>query len=170
MQPGEGQMGNVGLRSVKDDRGRSVPFRMVIGLRVSREIPKEARREIEDQVKADFRADRRWKIELAIGLTVFMGILVALLVIPGIGYQPAMFALPPLVVLVFIWSGRRYVRDRFHRVILAKEYCPSCGYRLVGTPPEGDGCTVCPECGAAWRLPCASASAGLRERAPGDAG
>jgi len=143
---------------------------MVVGLRVSREIPTDGRREIEDQVKADFRADRRWKIELAIGLTVFMGILVALLVIPRIGYQPAMFALPPLVVVVFIWSGRRYLRDRYHRVILAKEYCPSCGYRLVAAPPEGDGCTVCPECGAAWRLPCASASAGLRERAPGDAG
>ncbi len=158
------------LRSVTDDRGRSVPFRMVVGLSVSHEIPKDTRREIEDQVKADFRADRRWKIELAIGLTVFMGILVALLVIPGIGYQPAMFALPPLVVVVFVWSGRRYVRDRYHRVILAKQYCPSCGYRLVGARPEGDGCIVCPECGAAWRLPSASASAGLRERAPGDAG
>ena len=146
------------LRSVTDDRGRSVPFRMVTGLRVSREIPEDARRKIEDQVKADFGADRRWKIELAIGLTVFMGILVALLMIPGLGYQRAMFALPPLVVVVFLWSGRRYVRNRYHRVILAMEYCPSCGYRLVGTPPEGDGCTVCPECGAAWRLPRASTS------------
>ncbi len=163
-------MGNVVLRSIKDDRGRSVPFRMVTGLRVSREIPEQARREIDDQVKADFRADRRWKIELAIGLTVFMGILVALLVIPGLGYRPGMFALPPLVVVVFLWSGRRYVRDGYHRVFLAKEYCPSCGYRLLGAPPEGDGCTVCPECGAAWRLPCASAPAGLGERAPGDAG
>ena len=127
------------------------------GLKVSREIPREARQEIEDQVRADFRADRRWKIELAIGLTVFMGILIALLVLPGLSYTPAMSGLPPLIVVVFIWSGRRYARGRYHRVILAKQYCPSCGYRLVGARPEGDGCTVCPECGAAWRLSVASA-------------
>jgi hypothetical protein len=34
--------------------------------------------------------------------------------------------------------------------------CPSCGYDLTGLVPEssdGNGCTICPECGAAWRLP-----------------
>ena len=30
--------------------------------------------------------------------------------------------------------------------------CLACNYELVGVPPEPDGCTVCPECGAAWRL------------------
>jgi hypothetical protein len=30
--------------------------------------------------------------------------------------------------------------------------CPSCGYDIATHAPEGDGCTVCPECGAAWRL------------------
>ena len=127
---------------------------MVFGLRVSHEIPAAARGEIEDQIRADYRANRRWKIELAIGaigVTVFMGILVAPLVIPGLGYHPAMFAMPPLVMVVFIWAGHRLLRDRYYRVILAKGYCPSCGYRLVSARPEGDGCTVCPECGAAWR-------------------
>ncbi len=139
---------------------------MVLGLRVSHEIPAAARGDIEDQAKADFRADRRWKIELAIGVTVFMGILVALLVTPGLGYHPAMFAMPPLVVVVFVWAGRRYLRDRYHRVILTKGYCPSCGYRLVSARPEGDGCTVCPECGAAWRLP--EEPVTLVGKAPGD--
>ena len=31
--------------------------------------------------------------------------------------------------------------------------CPSCSYGLADLAPEPDGCTVCPECGAAWRLP-----------------
>ena len=30
--------------------------------------------------------------------------------------------------------------------------CPCCAYRLTGILPESDGCVVCPERGAAWRL------------------
>lgn len=31
--------------------------------------------------------------------------------------------------------------------------CPACVYNLAGCPVAADdGCTVCPECGAAWRL------------------
>ncbi len=30
--------------------------------------------------------------------------------------------------------------------------CLCCGYDLSGSNPASDGCTVCPECGAAWRL------------------
>lgn len=30
--------------------------------------------------------------------------------------------------------------------------CPSCAYRIDEIGPEPDGCTVCPECGAAWRI------------------
>jgi hypothetical protein len=29
--------------------------------------------------------------------------------------------------------------------------CGQCGYSLVEIAEEPDGCTVCPECGAAWR-------------------
>lgn len=30
--------------------------------------------------------------------------------------------------------------------------CPSCAYRIDGLGPEPDGCIVCPECGAAWKI------------------
>ena len=33
-------------------------------------------------------------------------------------------------------------------------WCACCGYCLSGLVPEEDQCTVCPECGAAWHLPC----------------
>lgn len=36
---------------------------------------------------------------------------------------------------------------------LAEGRCPSCGYDLTRIAPEPDRCSVCPECGAAWRLP-----------------
>jgi hypothetical protein len=51
--------------------------------------------------------------------------------------------LAPITRLTLVSSGR----------------CAQCGYNLIHVNPEGDGCTVCPECGAAWRL-----DGGLRER------
>jgi hypothetical protein len=30
--------------------------------------------------------------------------------------------------------------------------CASCGYSLEGLRVEDDGCAVCPECGAAWKV------------------
>ena len=32
------------------------------------------------------------------------------------------------------------------------QVCPACGYDLHDLKAEVDGCTVCPECGAAWRI------------------
>lgn len=40
------------------------------------------------------------------------------------------------------------------RAMLKERHCPSCAYLLKGLPADpADGCTVCPECGGAWRLP-----------------
>ncbi len=38
------------------------------------------------------------------------------------------------------------------RAMLANALCASCGYSLDGSEPQADHCTVCSECGAAWRL------------------
>jgi len=35
---------------------------------------------------------------------------------------------------------------------LARIECGACTFSLAGLGPEPDGCTVCPECGAAWKL------------------
>lgn len=31
-------------------------------------------------------------------------------------------------------------------------WCMKCAYSLEGVEPQADGCTVCPECAAAWKL------------------
>jgi hypothetical protein len=36
--------------------------------------------------------------------------------------------------------------------VLAARRCPSCYHHLRLLPVEPDGCTICPGCGAAWRL------------------
>ena len=36
--------------------------------------------------------------------------------------------------------------------LLRRGLCPCCAFELGTIQHEADGCTVCPECGAAWRL------------------
>ncbi len=43
--------------------------------------------------------------------------------------------------------------ERLVRLMLEHRQCPACDYNLRSLPMEHDGCTVCPECGAAWRMP-----------------
>jgi hypothetical protein len=47
------------------------------------------------------------------------------------------------------WVRRR--RDRLAEQLARCDGCVACAYPLNGLAPEPDGCTVCPECGAAWR-------------------
>lgn len=62
--------------------------------------------------------------------------------------------LPPVVALGYIW--RRQMDAALARLESARAelppVCPSCRYDLAGLPVEPDGCTVCSECGAAWRF------------------
>ncbi len=52
-----------------------------------------------------------------------------------------------LVALLAAWSDRG---DRLANDMVRAGRCAGCAYSLEGLGPEPDGCTVCPECGAAW--------------------
>ena len=57
--------------------------------------------------------------------------------------------------LLFGLFLNRYAWKNPQRAVLAMTQvglCPSCAYRIDEIGPEPDGCTVCPECGGAWRL------------------
>jgi hypothetical protein len=56
--------------------------------------------------------------------------------------------LPLTIVMI---SGLRILDPRYRAMIAANGHCAACGYEIMDLPPEPDGCTVCPECGAAWR-------------------
>jgi hypothetical protein len=47
---------------------------------------------------------------------------------------------------------RAGLRDCFAPAYLAAGRCGACAFPLQGLNPEPDNCTVCPECGAAWKL------------------
>lgn len=59
---------------------------------------------------------------------------------------------PVAIVLALIGVELRVDRPRFATFRLMRGLCASCCYELVDVNPEVDGCTVCPECGAAWKL------------------
>ncbi|MEM9374416.1 MAG: hypothetical protein AAGA55_12310 [Planctomycetota bacterium] len=46
------------------------------------------------------------------------------------------------------WRSASDARD----AMLEWARCPHCAHGIDGIPPEKDGCTVCPECAAAWRV------------------
>ncbi|MCH7546932.1 MAG: hypothetical protein IID30_11085 [Planctomycetes bacterium] len=58
-------------------------------------------------------------------------------------------------ILIFKWRCRSLSLDRpFPKAVLGFGHCPACLYDLQQLAPvESDGCTVCPECGGAWKLP-----------------
>ena len=49
---------------------------------------------------------------------------------------------------LYIWRSPKHAR----RAMLRSGLCPACAYKLDGVEPDADACTVCPECGAAWRV------------------
>ncbi|MFN0010570.1 MAG: hypothetical protein ACKVS8_02885 [Phycisphaerales bacterium] len=57
------------------------------------------------------------------------------------------------------WHIRPRVRAQLAKAaMLVPPRCRACGYLLDGLTTEADGCRVCPECGAAWRVPDPAAS------------
>ncbi|MCA9281698.1 MAG: hypothetical protein H6812_04165 [Phycisphaeraceae bacterium] len=60
------------------------------------------------------------------------------------------------VILFALFVYRRslsFSRPHLRRAMIARSRCACCGYLLTGINAEEDGCTVCPECASAWRLP-----------------
>jgi hypothetical protein len=57
-----------------------------------------------------------------------------------------------LVLPIFAVFHNKQRRPMTARLILRDHICPSCLYDLQGLTPADDDCTVCPECGSAWRI------------------
>lgn len=68
-------------------------------------------------------------------------------------------SLAPAILVAFVvhrvlnraWN-KRYTKQ-YEAKLKDNSMCPSCVHDLSGLTPDVDGCTVCPECGAAWKLP-----------------
>lgn len=58
----------------------------------------------------------------------------------------------PLVLMTRGWWWRD-LAPRYRDMLTLNRRCAGCALDLSSIEPEPDGCTVCPECNAAWRLP-----------------
>ncbi|MBX3323084.1 MAG: hypothetical protein KF757_08860 [Phycisphaeraceae bacterium] len=71
-------------------------------------------------------------------------------------WQMAMAVCVAIVLITSVLLSSRIdrwqLRREFARFTKAEPACLVCGYELVGLAAEHDGCTVCPECGGAWRV------------------
>ncbi len=73
----------------------------------------------------------------------------------SLGWFLMVFVLVPCSGLVLVWQGRLVLAARARWWVkrrLPHQQCAACEFSLAGLAPEPDGCTVCPECGAAWKL------------------
>lgn len=71
---------------------------------------------------------------------------------------PAVLALSSIVAMLLIWPLQigldlRRTKPYVLKAALEARSCPACGYSLIGVAPGAHGCSTCPECAAAWRLP-----------------
>lgn len=82
----------------------------------------------------------------------------------GLDISFAFFTIPGLVQFcasVISFGAAMGVMNRLYgwrdtsaaiRAMTRAGLCPSCAYRIDSIEPEPDECTVCPECGGAWRM------------------
>lgn len=104
--------------------------------------------------RARLRNRRWWRSVLpAVLLYVGSGIASVVVSLRGAVMVGQAIFLPGYVLAIawaFTWVCRH--RDWMRRQYTDAGHCGRCLYGLSGLRAEADGCTVCPECGAAWRL------------------
>ena len=164
--PTEGTSTSWHTGRVKDARGRSVSLLDPVMMHLAhqhRVISPGPLAEIAGKVGIGMTRANRVAFWASVVCLVALGIAVSILLVRlaggSIGFGRFARSLAPFgaiwVAPYGLWMGTRGVRfQRTTSVMLRHRRCPHCGYDLHGLrTDEDDGATVCPECGAAWKLP-----------------
>ncbi len=100
------------------------------------------------------------RVRLIHVLAILMGVIIMVLVVVLARYltwlPPAMTGVLMaawwiLMGLIIAMQSRRRFANRTAESILRIGRCPSCGYRLAGTPEDAEGLVTCPECASGWK-------------------
>jgi len=154
------------VRTIDDDRGRAVePWLKRPWWRAeSRRAPlsNATIERVIRRIRPRFSFQRRLFFQTAaLSLAVLAWLYVALVVwkiqAAGAGLLMLLVALCFMIGLLTQYLQRRTVPRsifvwRLRDAMVAEGLCASCGYPIRGLEVEADGCAVCPECGAAWKV------------------
>ena len=149
-------------RTIRDDRGQRVHV-PVRSMRLLDRHSKAERVVIEYYDEFGMRRQALNSVLISVGtpfLLICFGIFVLSFVYDSaeensLGWS--VFNITVGVTLIVAGLSHRYFEQRaLHKLTgrrhLLPRLCPQCHYDLSGVPQESDGCTLCPECGAAWNL------------------
>lgn len=149
--------------SIEDDRGRVVPVHGPVSgfLPAGQVDPPWLSRRM--KVIALLRLGRAISLLGTLLLVSYLGLVI---IAPGEGLRrmiPWAIVGAMIATAVFLLPISRAAACRLRRTLLAAGRCASCGYPLERIEDATDGCRVCPECGAAWRLADAGRLPGRQE-------
>lgn len=147
--------------TVRDDRGHAVG--LIEPSRTS--LDPESRRTLPPLIRSEMlqRRMRRlvpWAFALMAGTGLLRVFVFGATSPMGLFYvNPIPIALGFVVPMFFYalinsnFSGYPKHRAKIQQAATGVGKCATCLYHLEAIPAEADGCTVCPECGSAWKLP-----------------
>lgn len=109
-----------------------------------------------DRATVNRRKGNRWWagvpmliFSLAMLIVVISQLPVSTIVAP-LALTLALFAIMWFIVQPLLRRVLWVRRWKFRYIQVGR--CPACQYSIASLEPSSDGCTVCPECGGAWRL------------------
>ncbi len=133
--------------------------------------PDQAKEQVADGCRVDYRPLWRRALELAWIAPVVAGVLVGVLAggaaaslfvcLPaillswalGLPWQAGIAMTVGIVLPLALVYGVIRAPQRRAEQLLQARLCGACGYSIESIETSSDGCRVCPECGAAWRVP-----------------
>ncbi|GAB5496113.1 MAG: hypothetical protein Phyf2KO_11930 [Phycisphaerales bacterium] len=134
---------------VPDHRGSRVQLKRVIWWRLSKEDKKA--------IQGSPWIKKMRPLYLASGVLIYISIWVTQQLTHSLGLRSWLDFL--LMVAAACITGHLLSLIKYVPLLewhvqkrLGSGQCPSCQYDLIGLIAETDGCAVCPECGAAWKL------------------
>jgi hypothetical protein len=141
---------------MRDDRGRR-GVALARRRHIRQSIPAAGRRGL--SIEADRAIPLRQRIVLKSAILLFGAAFLSVPFMNMTGWMPAW--VQNLTDLVYVGSalmllvlGTLYAarfQEAQRRELIRRGYCPACCYRIGQVPSQGDGCVICPECGAAWK-------------------
>jgi len=149
-----------------DDRGKRVKlipqYQLGITPGIPSPIPIAVRTRMFGEAQA-IQLSREFVVPMLLvllGIVIWGGVWMAISphILPSVFLSPTVKAIiigivPFLPFPLFMWFLMHRSRNRITRIVTRHRFCATCGYALADIPAAADRCTVCPECGSAWRLP-----------------